>query len=67
MIARYRLAVGDALKRVSLGYFQNMNTGMILNSITTCLYTLEGMESVLIDNFVGGYLNFIPSFCGSPV
>lgn len=35
LIARDRLAVGDALKRVSLGYFQNMNTGTILNSITT--------------------------------
>lgn len=26
LIARDRLAVGDALKRVSLGYFQQMNT-----------------------------------------
>ena len=43
LIARDRLAVGDALKRVSLGYFQNMNTGTILNSITTGLHTLEGM------------------------
>ena len=51
--------VGDALKRVSLGYFQNMNTGTILNSITTGLHTLEGMGIRMIDNFVGGYLNFI--------
>ena len=27
IIARDRLAIGDALKRVSLGYFQQMNTG----------------------------------------
>lgn len=59
LIARDRLAVGDALKRVSLGYFQNMNTGTILNSITTGLHTLEGMGIRMIDNFVGGYLNFI--------
>ena len=59
MIARDRIAVGDALKRVSLGYFQNMNTGTILNSITTGLHTLEGMGIRMIDNFVGGYLNFI--------
>ena len=51
--------MGDALKRVSLGYFQNMNTGTILNSITTGLHTLEGMGIRMIDNFVGGYLNFI--------
>lgn len=59
LIARDRLTVGDALKRVSLGYFQNMNTGTILNSITTGLHTLEGMGIRMIDNFVGGYLNFI--------
>lgn len=59
LIARDRLAVGDALKRVSLGYFQNMNTGTILNSITMGLHTLEGMGIRMIDNFVGGYLNFI--------
>ena len=59
LIARDRLAVGDALKRVSLGYFKNMNTGTILNSITTGLHTLEGMGIRMIDNFVGGYLNFI--------
>ena len=59
LIARDRLVVGDALKRVSLGYFQNMNTGTILNSITTGLHTLEGMGIRMIDNFVGGYLNFI--------
>ena len=47
LIARDRLAVGDALKRVSLGYFQNMNTGTILNSITTGLHTLEGMGILL--------------------
>ena len=59
LIARDRLAVGDSLKRVSLGYFQNMNTSTILNSITTGLHTLEGMGIRMIDNFVGGYLNFI--------
>ena len=59
LIARDRLAIGDALKRVSLGYFQQMNTGNILSSITTGLGTLETMGIRMIDNFVGGYLNFI--------
>ena len=36
-----------------------MNKGTILNSITTGLHTLEGMGIRMIDNFVGGYLNFI--------
>ncbi len=56
LVARDRLAVGDALKRVSLGYFQQMSTGNILNSITTGLGTLENMGIRMIDNFVGGYL-----------
>ena len=62
LTARDRLAVGDALKRVSLGYFQQMSTGSILSSITTGLSTLETMGIRMIDNFVGGYLNFLVIF-----
>ena len=64
LTARDRLAVGDALKRVSLGYFQQVSTGSILSSITTGLSTLEGMGIRMIDNFVGGYLNFLVIFLG---
>ncbi len=64
LTARDRLAVGDALKRVSLGYFQQTSTGNILNSITTGLGTLENMGIRMIDNFVGGYLNFLVVFAG---
>lgn len=62
LTARDRLAVGDALKRVSLGYFQQVSTGSILSSITTGLSTLENMGIRMIDNFVGGYMNFIVVF-----
>lgn len=62
LTARDRLAVGDAMKRVSLGYFQQVSTGNILSSITTGLSTLEGMGICMIDNFVGGYLNFLVIF-----
>ena len=62
LTARDRLAVGDALKRVSLGYFQQMSTGNILSSITTGLGTLETMGIRMIDNFIGGYLNFLVVF-----
>ena len=67
LTARDRLAVGDALKRVPLGYFQSVSTGNILNSITTGLSTLEGMGIRMIDNFVGGYLNFLVIFAGLAV
>ncbi len=59
LVARDRLAIGDALKRVSLGYFQKMNSGNILSAITTGLYSLENMGMRMLDNFVGGYLNFL--------
>ena len=62
LTARDRLAIGDALKRVSLGYFQQISTGNILSSITTGLSTLENMGIRMIDNFVGGYLNFLVIF-----
>lgn len=62
LAARDRLAVGDALKRVSLGYFATKNTGTILSAITTGLGTLEGMGIRMINNFVSGYLNFTVIF-----
>ena len=62
LTARDRLAVGDALRRVSLGYFQQNSTGNILNAMTTGLNTLENMGIRMIDNFVGGYLNFLVIF-----
>ena len=64
LTARDRLAIGDALKRVSLGYFQQVSTGNILSSITTGLSTLENMGIRMIDNFVGGYLNFLVILLG---
>ena len=62
LTARDRLKVGDALKRVSLGYFAQVSTGNILSSITTGLSTLETMGIRMVDNFVGGYLNFAVIF-----
>ena len=62
LTARDRLAVGDALKRVSLDYFGKVSTGNILSSVMTGLSTLENMGIRMIDNFVGGYLNFAVIF-----
>lgn len=59
LVARDRLAVGEILKRVSLGYFQRVNTGEILTSVTSGLHALENMGIRMVDNFVGGYLNYL--------
>ena len=62
LIARDRLKIGEALKRVSLGYFQTKDTGSILNAITTGLHAMENMGIRMVDTFVGGYLNFLCIF-----
>lgn len=62
LVARDRLAIGQALKRVSLGYFQQVDIGNILNSVTTGLHTLENMGMRMVDTFIGGYLNFLVIF-----
>ncbi|MCR5633705.1 MAG: ABC transporter ATP-binding protein/permease, partial [Lachnospiraceae bacterium] len=59
LVARDRMKIGEALKRVSLGYFQTNDTGAILNAITTGLATLENMGIRMLDGFIGGYLNFL--------
>lgn len=59
LVARDRMEIGNLLKRVSLGYFQKVNTGDILSSITTGLHTLENMGIRMVDDFIGGYLNFL--------
>lgn len=59
LTTRDRLAIGDALKRVSLGCSQQVSTGNILSPITTGLSTIENMGIRMIDNFVGGYRKFL--------
>ena len=46
LVARDRLKIGEALKRVSLGYFQTNDTGAILNAITTGLEHWKTWASV---------------------
>ena len=62
LVARDRLAIGDILKRVSLGYFQRVNTGEILNAVTTGLDMLETMGIRMIDTIVGSYINCLCMF-----
>ena len=56
LTARDRLAVGDALKRVSLGYFQTMSTGNIIKSIK--------YQAALVTGFYFFYIIF-ETFQGS--
>ncbi|ACV23821.1 Lipid A export ATP-binding/permease protein MsbA [Slackia heliotrinireducens] len=54
--AATRLEIGEVLKRVSLGYFQNVKTGDILSTVTTSLNVVE-LEAVRqADAALGGYI-----------
>lgn len=57
--AKERLEIGNVLKRVSLGYFDNNSTGDILTAITSDLSSLEFQGMKLIDAIVNGYINLL--------
>lgn len=57
--AKQRIKIGDILKRVSLGYFQEHKVGNILSTITTELSALEYQGMRMINEVVNGYINVI--------
>ena len=59
LIARDRIAVGDALKRCIFRILPEHEYRHDSQFHHNRLHTLEGMGIRMIDNFVGGYLNFI--------
>ena len=54
--AEQRIAIGDMLKRVSLGYFTKNNLGDILAALTTELSTLELQSMKMVDAVGNGYI-----------
>ena len=55
--AEQRIKIGDMLKRVSLGYFQENSAGDILSTVTTELSALEYQGMRMINEVVNGYIN----------
>lgn len=55
--AEQRIAIGDILKRVSLGFFSRKNTGEIASSVTTDLSFVEMFGMKMIDVVVNGYIS----------
>lgn len=51
-----RIAIGDILKRVSLGFFEKKNAGEITTAITSDLSYLELYSMKMIDMVVNGYI-----------
>lgn len=59
LAAGQRIKIGDVLKRVSLGYFQENSAGDILSTVTTELSSLEYQAMRMINEVVNGYINVI--------
>ncbi|MGL6199084.1 MAG: ABC transporter ATP-binding protein [Lachnospiraceae bacterium] len=57
--AKQRTKIGDILKRVSLGYFQENSAGDILSTVTTELSSMEYQGMRMINEVVNGYINVI--------
>lgn len=57
--ALHRLEVGERLKRVPMGYFEQNKTGDILSALTSELSVLELNAMKMIDRVLQGYLNTI--------
>ncbi|MDO4306928.1 MAG: ABC transporter ATP-binding protein [Eubacteriales bacterium] len=59
LAAEQRIKIGDILKRVSLGYFQENSAGDILSTVTTELSSLEYQGMRMINEVVNGYINVV--------
>ncbi len=55
--AEQRIAIGDILKRVPLGFFSEKNTGEIASAVTTDVSFLETRGMKMIDVVVNGYIS----------
>ena len=54
-----RIKLGDLLKRVPLGYFEQNTIGDLLSGMTTALSSVELQSMKMIDAVINGYINFL--------
>lgn len=59
IFAEKRLEIGDMLKRVPLGYFNEKSLGEITAALTTTLGDLEMMCMMILDSIVNGVLDVV--------
>lgn len=59
LAAKQRIAMGDMLKRVSLGYFSKNNIGNIVATMTNEFSTLELQSMKMVDRVINGYVNML--------
>ena len=57
MVANRRIAIGDKLKRVPMGYFNDRSLGEITGVTTTVLDVVELMGPMVLVSILGGLIN----------
>jgi len=57
MCAHQRMAIGERLKRMPMGYFNENNTGEITASVTTAMDEIETMAGAAVTNIVVGIVH----------
>lgn len=57
MVANKRVFIGDKLKKVPMGYFNDNNTGEIIGVATTVLDDVENTAPAVLVNILGGLTN----------
>ncbi|MFL0251891.1 ABC transporter ATP-binding protein [Clostridium neuense] len=64
MACKERINIGNILKRVPLGFFENNSSGDLVNAVTTDLSFVELYGMKMIDTVVNGYIiAFTMVFC----
>ena len=59
MVADRRVAIGDKLKRVPMGYFSDRSLGEITGVTTTVLDVVETVGPVVLVNILSGFINAV--------
>lgn len=57
MVANKRIAIGDKLKRIPMGYFNDRSLGEITGISTTVLDVVESNGPVVLVNILSGFIN----------
>ena len=59
MVANKRIAIGDKLKRVPMGYFNDKSLGELTGITTTVLDNVENTGPMVLVNILSGLINSI--------
>lgn len=59
MVADKRIAIGDRIRYIPMGYFNQNNLGTMTGIVTTTLGDVEGAAPVALVSMVGGFFNSV--------